>query len=60
MKNRAEKGEIVVKKWGFRGKKRVIGHKKLWDGNQTRKAKWCKMQVLFLKTDKAKGVKGKK
>ena len=29
MKNRAEKGEIVVKKWDFRGKKRVIGHKKL-------------------------------
>jgi len=25
MKNRAEKGEIVVKKWDFRGKKRVIG-----------------------------------
>ncbi len=29
MKNRAEKGKIVVKKWDFRGKKRVIGHKKL-------------------------------
>ena len=29
MKNRVEKGEIVVKKWDFRGKKRVIGHKKL-------------------------------
>ncbi len=29
MKNMAEKGKIVVKKWGFRGKKRVIGHKKL-------------------------------
>ncbi len=43
MKNRAEKGEIVVKKWGFRGKKRVIGHKKIRGGDQTRKAKWCKM-----------------
>ena len=29
MKKRAEKGEIVVKKWGFRGKKRVIGLGKL-------------------------------
>ena len=60
MKNRAEKGKIVVKKWGFRGKKRVIGFEKLRGGNQNRKAKWCKMQVLFLKIDKAKGVKGKK
>jgi len=25
MKNVAEKGEIVVKKWVFRGKKQVIG-----------------------------------
>jgi len=29
MKNRAEKGEIVVKKWDFRGKKWVIGLEKL-------------------------------
>jgi|GEM_PF-2080459 len=29
MKNMAEKSEIVVKKWDFGGKKRVIGHKKL-------------------------------
>jgi len=29
MKNRAEKGEIVVKKWDFRGKKQVIGLEKL-------------------------------
>ena len=28
MKNMVEKGEIVVKKWGFRGKKRVIGRNK--------------------------------
>ena len=60
MKSRAQKGEIVVKKWDFRGKKRVIGLEKLRAGNQTRKAKWCKMQVLFLKIDKAKGAKGKK
>ncbi len=28
MNNKAEKGEIVVKKWDFRGKKRVIGLEK--------------------------------
>ena len=58
MKSRAEKGEIVVKKWDFRGKKRVIGLEKIRGGNQTRKAKWCKMQDFFLKIDKAKGAKG--
>ena len=60
MKNMAEKSEIVVKKWDFRGKKQVIGLEKFRAGDQTRKAKWCKMQVVFLKIDKAKGVKGKK
>ena len=29
MKYMAEKGEIVVKKWVFRDKKRVIGRKKI-------------------------------
>ena len=29
MKDMVEKGEIVVKKWVFRGKKRVIGRKKI-------------------------------
>ena len=58
MKNRAEKGEIAVKKWDFRGKKPVIGLEKIRGGDQTRKAKWCKMQALFLKVDKAKGAKG--
>jgi len=29
MKNRAEKGKIVVKKWDFRGKKQVIGLEKI-------------------------------
>ena len=55
-----EKGEFVVKKWVFRGKKRVIGLEKIRGGNQNRKAKWCKMLVLFLKIDKEEGVKGKK
>ena len=56
MKNMAERGEIVVKKWVFRGKMGVFGLEKYRTSNQTRKAKWCKMQVLFLKTDKSKGV----
>ena len=60
MKKRAEKGEIVVKKWVFRGKKRVIGLEKIRGGDQSRKAKRCKTQVLFFKTDKMQGVKGKK
>ena len=54
----AEKGEIVVKKWDFRGKKQVIGFEKLWVGGQTRKVEWCKMQALFLKIDKENGAKG--
>ena len=29
MKQMVEKGKIVVKKWVFRGKKRVIGRKKI-------------------------------
>ena len=57
MKNMAKKGKIAVKKWGFRGKKWDIGLGKLWCGDQTRKAKWCKMQVMFLKTDKTEGAK---
>ena len=54
----AEKCKMVVKKWGFRGKKWVIGLEKLRVGDQNRKAKWCKMQVLLLKTDKTNGVEG--
>ena len=42
----AERGKIAVKKWGFDAQKRVIGLEKLRAGNQTRKAKWCKMQVF--------------
>jgi len=51
-----KKAKTAAKKWNFRGKKGVSGSKKIWAGNQTRKAKWCKMQVLFLKTDKPKSV----
>ena len=60
MKNMAERGEIVAKKWDFRGKKRVIGLEKIRGGDQSRKAKWCKTQVLFFKIDKTQGVKSKK
>ena len=52
MKNMAEKSKIVVKKCDFGGKNRVIGLLKIRAGNQTRKAKWCKMQVSHTKTDK--------
>ena len=57
MKNMAKRGKMAIKKWGFRGKKCVIGVEKIRAGNQTRKAKWCKIQVLFLKTDKTKDTK---
>ena len=53
----AKKGKIAVKKWGLGDKKWDIGLGKLWSGDQTRKAKWCKMQVMFLKTDKTEGTK---
>ena len=57
MKNMAKRGKMVVKKWVFRGKKRVFGVEKIRVCNHSRKAKWCKRQALFLKTDKTKGVK---
>ena len=56
MKNMAERGEIVVKKWVFRGKKRVIGLEKIRGGDQSREAKWCKMQVLVLKNRQKRDV----
>ena len=52
----AEKGKMSVEKWVFRGKMGVIGVEKIRSSNQTRKAKWCKMQVLGLKIDKHQGV----
>ena len=57
MKNMAEKGKIVAKKCDFGGKKRAFGLLKRRAGNQTRKAKWCKMQVLHTKTDKTEDEK---
>ena len=47
-----------VKKWGFGGKKWFLGLEKLRAGNQNRKPKWYKMQVVFLKEDKTQDVEG--
>ena len=46
MKNMAERCETVVKKWVLRGKEGVIGLGKIRGGDQSRKVKWCKMQVF--------------
>ena len=54
----AKKGKTALKKWDFRGKKGVIGSKKIWAGNQTRQAKWSKMHPLFVKMDIKGGMKG--
>ena len=58
MKSVAHRGKMSIEKWVFRGKMGVIGLEKNRTSNQTRKLKWCKMQVLFLKTDKTKDAKG--
>ena len=60
MEHMAKKGKMVLKMWFFRGKMWVFGLEKLRTSNQTRKLKWCKMQVFFLKTDILKGVKSLK
>lgn len=51
MKHMGLEGKIAAKKWVFRGEMQVIGVKKIRVGNQTKKAKWCKTQVVFLKMD---------
>ena len=53
----AKRGKKVVKKWVFRGKKWVFGVEKIRVGNQSRKAKWYKMQVFFLKLNILKDAK---
>ena len=58
MKSVAHRGKMPIEKWVFRGKMGVIGPEKNRTSNQTRKLKWCKMQVLFLKKDKTKDTKG--
>ena len=54
----AEKGKMSTDKWVFRGKMGVFGLEINRTSNQTRKVKWCKIQVLFLKIDKINGVEG--
>ena len=56
----AKKGKMAAKKWGLVVKKWVIGLGRLRAVNQIRKAKWCKMQVLFSRIDKIRGVEGYK
>ena len=58
MKYVPHRGKMHIKKWVFRGKMGAFGLEINRTSNQTRKAKWCKMQVLLLKIDKAKGGKG--
>ncbi len=60
MKHMAEKGKIAIKKWVLGVKSGEFGVEKIRVGNQTRKAKWCKMQVKFLKIDKTKDMKDQK
>ena len=48
---------MSIEKWVFRGKMGVIGLEKIRTSNQTRKAKWCKMRVLFLKMNKVRDVR---
>jgi len=47
MKNMARKDKKAIKKRVFWGKKNGNGLEKLRAGNQNRKAKWYKMQVLL-------------
>ena len=58
MKSVAHRGKMPIEKWVFRGKMGVFELEKNRTSNQTRKVKWCKMQVLFLKTDSVRDVKG--
>ena len=58
MKYVAHRGKMSTEKWVFRGKMGVFGLEKNRIPNQTRKAKWCKMRVLFLKIDRERDVKG--
>ena len=54
----AEKGKMSTEKWAFRDKMGVFGLEINRTSNQTRKVKWYKMQVLLLKTDRVREVKG--
>ena len=46
MKYVGQRGKMSIEKWVFRGKMGVIGLEKFQTSNQTRKAKWLKMDKL--------------
>ena len=58
MKYVAHRGKMSTEKCVFRGKMGVFGLGINRTSNQTRKVKWYKMQVLFLKIDRVRDVKG--
>ena len=58
MKYVAHRGKMSTEKWVFRSKRGVFGLGRNRTSNQTRKVKWYKMQVLFLKTDGVRDMKG--
>jgi len=58
MKYVVHRGKMSTEKWFFRGKMGVFGLGINRTSNQTRKVKWYKMQVLFLKIDRVRDVKG--
>ena len=58
MKYVAHRGKMSTEKWVFRGKMGVFELGIIRTSNQTRKVKWYKMQVLFLKTDRVRDIKG--
>ena len=54
IEKQAKKVKKSENKYKFHRKNGQIGLMKFRVYNQTRKAKWCKMQVLFSKIDKIK------
>ena len=54
IEKQAKKAKKVENEYTFHSKKGQIGLMKFRVYNQTRKAKWCKMQALFSKIDKTK------
>ena len=57
MKHMAKKGKNPSKSGVLGVKSGYLELEKIRVGNQTRKAKWCKMQVVFLKIDITKDTK---
>ena len=51
MKNMAKRAKQPSRSGVLGAKSDILGIKKIRADNQTRKAKWCKMQAAFLKMD---------